>query len=75
MSAATTETTPTMIAPTARLRRMVSGTSTMPTMAKTNARPLNPTARLAVAPAVPMASATSRPWVRSSPKRDRTNSE
>ena len=46
--AASTETMPTRIAPVARLRRIVSGTSTIPNIASTNARPLKTTARLAV---------------------------
>ena len=37
VSAASTETMPTRIAPAARLRRIVSGTSTIPTIASTNA--------------------------------------
>ena len=52
VSAATTVTMPTSTAPVARLRRIVSGTSTMPTIASTNAEPLNRTARQAVDPTV-----------------------
>ena len=44
----------------------MSGTSTIPTIASTNAEPLNSTARLAVAPTVAIASSFSRPWRRSS---------
>ena len=40
VSAATTEATPTRIAPTARLRRIESGTKSMPVIATTNATPL-----------------------------------
>ena len=50
VSAATTETMPTRIAPVARLRMIVFGTSSRPVIARTNAAPLKSTARLAVAP-------------------------
>ena len=75
MSAATTVTMPTRIAPVARLRRIVSGTSTIPTIARTNAEPLKSTARLAVDPTVAIASSFSCPWRRSSRKRETTKSE
>ncbi len=42
------------------------GTSSIPNIATTNAEPLNSTARLAVAPAAPIASYGSRPPSRSS---------
>ena len=44
-------------------------------MARVKAMPLNSTARLAVAPTAAIASGFSRPWRRSSRKRDSTNSE
>jgi len=75
VSAATTETIPTRIAPAARLRMMLSGTSSIPTSAITNAVPLKRTARLAVPPAAAIASIFSRPRARSSRKRESTNSE
>ena len=66
VSAAATATRATRIAPRARLRRIVSGTSTIPLIARTNAMPLNSTARLDVAPAAAIASTFSRPPARSS---------
>jgi len=66
VSAASTETIPTRIAPAARLRRIVSGTSTIPIIARTNAVPLKSTARHAVLPATPIASSFARPPLRSS---------
>ena len=75
VSAASTVTTPTSIAPVARLRRIVSGTSTIPSIASTNAVPLNSTARQAVDPTVAIASSFSLPKRRSSLKRETTNSE
>ena len=66
VSAAATETTPTMIAPTARLRMMFVGTSSIPKRAATNVAPLNSTARLAVAPARLIAFSFTWPAVRSS---------
>ena len=51
VSAASTDTIPTRIAPAARLRKIVEGTSSRPNIATTNAEPLKRTARLAVAPA------------------------
>ena len=53
----------------------VLGTSRSPTIASVNARPLNSTARLAVPPVAAIASSFSRPWARSSRKRERMNSE
>jgi hypothetical protein len=47
VSAATTETTPTRIAPSARLRITLLGTINIPHIATTNAVPLTSTARLA----------------------------
>ncbi len=66
VNAATTETMPTRIAPSARLRRIVSGTRSIPHIASTKAMPLNRTARLAVAPEATMASIFSCPRTRSS---------
>ena len=54
--AAATAVSPTRIAPAARLRRIVSGTSSIPVMAITNAVPLKRTARLAVRPVATTAS-------------------
>ena len=51
----------TVSAPTPRLRRTVSGTSSRPDMASTNAMPLNSTARLAVAPDGAIASSLTAP--------------
>ena len=56
---------PTRIAPRARLRRIVSGTG-IPIIARTNAVPLNSTARLAVAPVRVIESISERPPFRSS---------
>jgi len=75
VSAAITETIPTRIAPAARERKIVLGTSRSPSIASTKAIPLNSTARLAVAPAVAIESSFSRPWSRSSRKRERVKSE
>ena len=66
VSAANTETTPTMIAPAARLRMIVVGTISIPKSATTNAVPLKSTARLAVAPVIAIASSFDRPRARSS---------
>ena len=52
---------PTRIAPVARLRKIVLGTSSSPNIARTKASPLKSTARLAVAPATAIASSFSRP--------------
>ena len=70
VSAAATAPIATTIAPTARLRMIVLSTSSRPTIASTNALPLKRTARLAVAPAVAIASAVSRPCAYSSRKRE-----
>ena len=75
VSAASTVTTPTSTAPVARLRRIVSGTSTMPSIASTNADPLKSTARLVVEPTVAIASRRSLPSRRSSRNRETTNRE
>ena len=74
VSAATTETMPTRIAPSARLRSTVSGTSSIPNIASTKAIPLKSTARLAVAPDATIASTFSSPRPRSSRKRERMKS-
>ena len=50
VSAAAIVTMPTMIAPSHRLRRIVSGTSSKPSSATTNELPLKSTALLAVPP-------------------------
>ena len=54
---------------------IVFGTSSRPVIARTKAAPLKSTARLAVAPAVSIASSFSRPCERSSRKRLRMKSE
>jgi hypothetical protein len=68
VSAAATDTTPTITAPAARLRRTLVGTRNSPSSAMTKVVPLKSTARLAVAPVRAMALAagaaaagTSRP--------------
>ena len=61
VSAASTETMPTAIAPTARLFITFEGTSSIPISAITNIEPLKSTARLAVAPAAAIASSSTRP--------------
>ena len=61
-----TETMTTMIAPAARLLKIVEGTMSMPVSASTTVRPLKNTARLAVAPVMRMAACLSRPLLRSS---------
>ena len=66
VSAAITETIPTVIAPTARLFMMFEGTSSIPVSAITKIEPLNSTARLAVAPAAAIASCSASPATRSS---------
>ncbi len=73
VSAAATEVMPTRIAPAARLRKIVLGMSSRPSIAITKAKPLKSTARLAVAPVAAIASSFSRPPERSSRKRDTTN--
>ena len=65
-------TTPTMIAPSARLRRMVSGTRSSPSRATTNELPENRTALLLVPPVATIASTLSRPACRSSRYREST---
>ena len=66
VSAAATETMPTRIAPSARLRMIEVGTMNMPSSAITNVEPLNNTARLAVAPVRAIASSFASPCPRSS---------
>jgi hypothetical protein len=61
VDAAATAIKPTRIAPAARLRRIVSGTSSIPVNAITNAVPLKRTARLAVRPVAAIASTFSTP--------------
>ena len=73
--AASTEVMPTRIAPAARLRKIVFGMISSPSIAMTKAKPLNSTARFAVAPVAPIASSFSRPAVRSSRNRETTKSE
>jgi hypothetical protein len=72
---AATETIPTRIAPTARLRMIELGTISIPNIAITNVVPLKSTARFAVAAEAAIASCLSRPRPRSSRKRETTNSE
>ncbi len=72
---AATETSTTMMAPPARPRKIVVGTSSMPESAITTVRPLKKTARLAVAPERPIACSLSPPLRRSSRYRDTMNSE
>ena len=66
VSAAATETIPTRIAPSARLRMIEVGTMNIPISATTKVLPLKSTARLAVAPACAIASSFARPRPRSS---------
>ena len=61
-----TVTIPTSTAPVAKLRSTVSGTSSMPSSATTNAEPENSTALLAVAPETAIESCFARPAYRSS---------
>ena len=75
VSAAATDTTPTITAPAARLRRTLVGTRNRPSSAITNVVPLKSTARLAVAPVIAMAAFFSSPLARSSRKREITKSE
>ncbi len=70
-----TEIRTTMIAPPARPRKIVVGTSSIPARARTTVKPLKNTARLAVAPDLPIASILSRPRCRSSRYRDTMNNE
>jgi hypothetical protein len=71
---AMTETIPTMIAPTARLRMIELGTISMPNIAITKVVPLKSTALLAVFAQTSTASSFSRPFPRSSRKRETTKS-
>jgi len=66
VSAASTDTIPTVIAPTARLFITFEGTSSIPVSAITKTEPLKSTARLEVAPAAAIAASSSRPATRSS---------
>ena len=68
-----TDTKTTMIAPPARLRKIVVGTRSMPANARTTVKPLKNTARDAVAPDARIASFFSRPLCRSSRYRDTMN--
>jgi hypothetical protein len=63
------------MAPAARLRKIVFGMISSPSMATTNASPLKRTAELAVAPVAAMASSLSRPADRSSRNRETTKRE
>ena len=65
----------TKIAPAASARKIVVGMMNMPSRARTTVMPLKNTARLAVAPAAPIASILSKPFFRSSRNRDTMNSE
>ena len=71
---ATTETAPTTIAPTARLRMIELGTTSIPNIAITKVVPLKTTARFAVVAVAAIASICSRPRPRSSRNRETTNS-
>ena len=71
----TIDTTVTKIAPAANARKIVVGMMNMPSSARTTVIPLKNTARFAVAPAAPIASSLSKPFFRSSRKRDTMNSE
>ena len=66
VSAASTDTMPTLIAPTARLFITFEGTSSIPVSAITKTVPLKSTARLEVAPDIAIASTSERPAARSS---------
>src|SRR5262245_7294990 len=70
VSAASTETMPTLIAPTARLFITFEGTSSIPVSAITKTDPLKSTARLEVAPAAAIAASSPCPPTRSSVARD-----
>ena len=61
VSAATTETIPTRIAPTASMPMIEFGTSSIPNIATTKTLPLKSTARLAVAPDASIASSSCLP--------------
>ena len=65
----------TMIAPPASPRKIVVGTNNMPARASTTVSPLKKTARLAVAPDIPIDSSLSRPRARSSRYLDTMKSE
>jgi hypothetical protein len=65
----------TRMAPAPKLRKIDAGTMNIPSRASTTVRPLKNTARLAVAPAAPMASSLGNPFFRSSRYRDTMNSE
>jgi hypothetical protein len=65
----------TRMAPPARLRKIDTGTISIPSSASTTVRPLKNTARLAVAPERRIASSFSNPFFRSSRYRDTMNSE
>jgi hypothetical protein len=56
----------TRMAPAARLRKMDTGMMSIPSREITTVSPLKNTARLAVAPAAPMASSLGKPFFRSS---------
>ena len=75
VSATRTETTPTIRAPRPRLRRVVSGTSSIAIIASANAVPLKTTARVAVPATVRIASRVPLPRWRSSRRREMMNSE
>ena len=75
VSATTIETSPTMTAPRPRLRKVVSGTSSIAIIASANAVPLNTTARVAVLATVRIASRVPAPRWRSSRRRATMNSE
>ena len=63
------------MAPAASARKIVVGMMNIPSSASTTVMPLKNTARLAVAPAAPIASSFSKPFFRSSRNRDTMNSE
>ena len=65
----------TRIAPGPTLKKAVNGMSSMLRGAITTTVPLTKTARVAVPPATVVASIFSRPWRRSSRKRETMNSE
>jgi hypothetical protein len=75
VSATAIETTPTTTAPKPRLRRVVSGTSSIPIIASVNAVPLKTTARVTVFTTVRMACCVVLPRWRSSLGRETMNSE
>jgi hypothetical protein len=69
------ETTATTIAPSARLRRIVSGTRNIPSRASEKAVPLRTTARVAVLATFRIASRWERRLARSSRSRETMKSE